>query len=152
MLRSNVPDAAINLPESERLYKRPPSHARGAPEGLTDIAAIVAPGASFALSGPSARLDPTRLPVRGDLAHIRLAGQVFVPHYVVPMAHRVNGSGTRIHAAGRSDADVLADLPSGAPFQVLDLSGGWAWGQAGEPGTDDGVIGYVPADALHAAE
>jgi hypothetical protein len=32
-------------------------------------------GASFALSGPVDKLDATRLPVRGDLAHIRLAGK-----------------------------------------------------------------------------
>jgi len=124
---------------------------RGVLEGLTDIAAITAPGASFTLSGPSVKLDPAHLPVRGDVAHIRLAGKVFVPHYVVPMAHRVNGTGTQVFKAARADADVLAELPTGSAFQVLDVAGGWAWGQAGDGALDEaGVVGYVPADALHA--
>ncbi|MBC2668291.1 SH3 domain-containing protein [Novosphingobium piscinae] len=115
---------------------------------MTDIAAITTPGVSFGLAGPSEKLDPAHLPVRGDLAHIRLAGKVFVPHYVVPMPHRVNGAGTQVFSAARTDAEVLADLPTGTPFQVLDLAGSWAWGQVG---TDEGgVVGYVPAAALHA--
>ena len=114
---------------------------------MTDIAAIIVPGVSFALSGPSVKLDPAHRPVRGDLADIRLAGKVFVPHYVVPMAHRVNGTGTQVRTAARDDAELLAELPTGSTFNVLDVAGGWAWGQVGA----DGVIGYVPADTLHAA-
>ena len=153
MLRNTGTVRAANLPESQLLYKRAASHARGVSDSLTDIAAITTPGVSFALSGPSVKLDPAHLPVRGDLAHIRLAGKVFVPHYVVPMPHQVNGNGAQIRAAGRSDADVIAELASGAPFQVLDVTGGWAWGQACAPGSDaGGVVGYVPADALVPAE
>lgn len=118
-------------------------------DGSTDLDAIIAPGASFALSGPSARLDSARLPVRGDLAHIRLAGKVFVPHYVMPMAHVVNGNGASLHVAGKTDAEVLAQLPTGTLFNVLDITGlgaaAWAWGQVGE----DGAVGYVPLAALH---
>ena len=114
---------------------------------MTDFAALTTPGTSFSLAGPSAKLDPAHLPVRGDLAHIRMAGKVFVPHYVVPMAHLVNGSGARVLRAGKADAEVLAELPTGTVFNVLDLSGGWAWGQAGE----DGVVGYVLASAIHPA-
>lgn len=150
MLRSIGAEPDVNLPERLLLYKRPASHARGATESLTDIAAITTPGMSFTLSGPSERLDPTRLPVRGDLAHIRLAGKVFVPHYVVPLPHLVNGSGAAVHSAARNDAEVLATLPTGSVFQVLDVAGTWAWGQAGSE--DGGVIGYVPVDALHVAE
>ncbi len=115
---------------------------------MNDFAAISAPGVSFALSGPSAKLDPRRLPVRGDLAHIRLAGNVFVPHYVVPMPHLVNGVGADLRAAGRADGELITHLPTGTLFNVLDLSGGWAWGQVG----DDGVVGYVPIDGIHPAE
>ena len=118
-------------------------------DGSSDLDAITAPGASFALSGPSARLDSARLPVRGDLAHIRLAGKVFVPHYVVPMAYVVNGSGAALHAAGKAEADVVAQLPTGTVFNVLDIAGtgatAWAWGQVGE----DGAVGYVQLAALH---
>lgn len=114
---------------------------------MTDIAAITAPGVSFALSGPSAKLDPLHLPVRGDVAHIKLAGKVFVPHYVVPMLHVVNGEGADLRTAGRADADCIATLATGTPFNVLDVTGGWAWGQVGE----DGLIGYVPATSLKPA-
>ena len=147
MLAGDTVNSALNLPESALLYKRPASYARGVSEGLTDFADITAPGVSFALSGPSGRLDPEHLPVRGDLAHIRLAGKVFVPHYVVPMLHLVNGTGAQLLRAGRADADVLDSLPTGTPFNVLDTAGGWAWGQVGE----DGLVGYVPIDTLKPA-
>lgn len=118
-------------------------------DGSSDFDAIIAPGVSFALAGPSAKLDSALLPVRGDLAHIRLAGKVFVPHYVVPMPHLVNGCGASVHAAGKADADVVAQLPTGTLFNVLDVTGigaaAWAWGQVGE----DGAVGYVPLAALH---
>jgi len=118
-------------------------------DGSSELDAIIAPGASFALSGPSAKLDSARLPVRGDLAHIRLAGKVFVPHYVVPVPHLVNGSGAALHVAGKADAEVMAQLSTGTLFNVLDISGvgaaAWAWGQVGE----DGAVGYVPLAALH---
>jgi hypothetical protein len=111
---------------------------------LTDFADITAPGTSFALSGPSDRLDPLHLPVRGDLAHIRLAGKVFVPHYVVPMAHAVAAGGTPLLKAGRPDAESIAQVDGGAVFNVLDAAGAWAWGQVGE----DGLVGYVALTAL----
>ena len=114
-----------------------------------DIAELTAPGRSFALLGPTVHVDAGQLPVRGDLAHIRLAGKVFVPHYVVPMAYVVNGSGAALHAAGKAEADVVAQLPTGTVFNVLDIAGtgatAWAWGQVGE----DGAVGYVPLAALH---
>lgn len=144
MLRRNGAPAAVNLPESLLLYKRPGSHASGVLDGLTDFADITAPGTSFALSGPSVKLDPEHLPVRGDVAHIRLAGQVFVPHYVVPMAHTVNRAPTPLHKAGQAQSDILAELPAGTLFHVLDVAGGWAWGQVGE----DGAVGYVAVTAL----
>lgn len=114
---------------------------------MTEFADFVAPGVSFALSGPSAKLDSAHLPVRGDLAHIRLVGKVFVPHYVVPLACAVNGSGTVLHATGRDDSAVIAELATGTAFNVLDLAGKWAWGQVGE----DGLVGYVLAETLHNA-
>ena len=136
--------ATANLPESALLYKRPPSHAHGVLNGLTEFADITTPGTSFALSGPSAKTDSARLPVRGDLAHIRLAGKVFVPHYVIPMPYLVNGAGAALLKTGRDDGEVLDQLATGTVFNVLDVAGPWAWGQVGE----DGLVGYVPAAAL----
>lgn len=97
-------------------------------------------GASFSLSGPIAKPDSARIPVRGDVAHIRLAGQVFVPHYVVPMPHRTLGDVAILAAPG---GEAIATLQAGAQFDVLDLAGGHAWGEI--PGV---VVGYIAADQL----
>ena len=103
---------------------------------------------TFTLSAPSTKVDPLRRPVRGDLAHIRCAGNVFVPHYAVPMPFVVQPSGAALHLAGNSASEVLAALAGGSAFQGLDISGGWVWGQVGGPDDEDGLVGYVPVDAL----
>ena len=114
----------------------------------TDFDLIEQPlGGELVLSGPSVRLDPLHRPVRGDLAHIALAGKVFVPHYAVPMPHVVAGEGVALRKAGNAEGEVIVDLAGGATFNVLDMAGGWAWGQQGE----DGYVGYVPLSALVAA-
>lgn len=113
---------------------------------LPDPAATVLTGRDFALMQPSEPHDPRHRPVRGDLAHIRCAGRIFVPHYAVPMPHRVMVA-TSLRLAGRDEADALDLLAAGTMFNVLDIAGGWAWGQVGE----DGLVGYVPMTALAAA-
>ena len=100
-------------------------------------------GASFALTGPSPALAPGHVPVRGDLAHIAMAGKWFVPHYAVPMPHVVRSCGAPLLKAAKGD-EVLEHLVAGALFDVLEMSGGWCWGQAGP----DGFVGYVAADKL----
>lgn len=103
----------------------------------------------LAMTGPSVTADPGCLPVRGDLAHIKLAGRCFVPHYAVPMPHVVK-PGAVLRIAGRSDGDVVMDLPAGAIFNVLEIvgngAGAWTWGQLGE----EGRVGYVALDQLEA--
>ena len=54
--------------------------------------------------------DPAHTPVRGDLAHVRLAGRYFVPHYAVPALHSVIAGGAQLLSSSRSDAEVLAAL------------------------------------------
>ena len=97
----------------------------------------------LALSGPSTVVEPGRLPVRGDLAHIKLAGRCFVPHYAVPMPHRAKADATLV-AQGRADAEVIAHLPEGTVFDVLDIAGAWTWGQV----EGDGLVGYVALASL----
>lgn len=99
----------------------------------------------LAMTGPSVKADPGCLPVRGDLAHIKLAGRYFVPHYAVPMPHTI-GDGAVLRAAGRADGEFVMDLPKGGVFNVLDIAGNWAWGQLGE----DGHVGYVALGQLEA--
>lgn len=102
-----------------------------------------APTEELALTGPSERLDSPTLPVRGDLAHIRLAGRVFVPHYAAPMPHSLTQS-AELLTSPRSDGVIRETLPPGTPFNVLDIAGDWAWGQVGE----DGYVGYLPLASL----
>ena len=98
------------------------------------------------MRGPMRITDPAHTPVRGDLADVRLAGRYFVPHYAAGMAHRV-APGAMLRKAGQPDAEPLETLDGGAPFNVLDIAGGWAWGQVG----DAGLVGYLPMVALEAA-
>jgi hypothetical protein len=91
------------------------------------------------LSGPSVTAEAGHLPVRGDLAHIKLAGRYFVPHYAVPMPRAVIPAGAVLRLAAKPDAPEMERLPPGATFDVLDIAGDWAWGQYGE----DGPVGYI---------
>lgn len=92
------------------------------------------------MTGPAARPDPLTTPVRGDLAHIRLVGQVFVPHYIVPQPHRARAQAPILKAPG---GEAHATLAEGEEFHVLDMAGGYAWGEA--PG---GPVGHVALDWL----
>ena len=101
------------------------------------------PADQLTLSGPSEKLDAGHWPVRGDLAHVRLAGRVFVPHYAVPMPHRLTAAAP-LKVAASEAAESLDTLAADTLFNVLDMAGGWAWGQVGE----DGFVGYLPLTAL----
>lgn len=105
------------------------------------------PTGPFAMTGPGATAEPGHLPVRGDLAHIKLAGLYFVPHYAVPSPYRVTADGTPLRKMASQDAEVLEELREGTVFNVLDIAGNWAWGQVGE----EGFVGYLPTDVLIAA-
>ena len=131
-----------NLPYAASAANRPIFQFSGH-ETLT-VTAI--PEGQFGLTGPAEKLDDAHWPVRGDLAHIRLAGRCFVPHYAVPMPRQVVAGGADLLAANRSDAEVRERLAGGTLFNLLDITGGWAWGQVGE----DGFVGYLPIEALEA--
>ena len=115
-------------------------------EGHESLTSDAIPTGQLGLAGPSEPLDSAHWPVRGDLAHIRLAGRVFVPHYAVPMPRKIAAGGAALVRATQEGADLLDQLPAGTLFNVLDLAGQWAWGQVG----DDGLVGYVPIAALAA--
>ena len=115
-------------------------------EGPNTLPASAIPTEQLRLSGPSEKLDAPHWPVRGDLAHIRLAGRVFVPHYAVPMERKIVPAGAKLFALNSKDSEVRQMLGGNSLFNVLDITGGWAWGQVG----DDGFVGYVPVEALSA--
>jgi len=106
------------------------------------------PDGQFMLNGPNDKADTARLPVRGDLAHIGLAGRWFVPHYAVPQPRKVAAGGAVLRAAMQDDAVQVTELEAGSVFEVLDIQGAWAWGGCGP----EGPAGYVPLDRLEGAE
>ena len=100
----------------------------------------------FALTGPQPKPEPGRTPLRGDLAHIGLAGRYFVPHYAVPQPRTVMPGGAPLMSGPGDGASELCTLLEGESFEVLEVSGGWAWGCL----SLDGPVGYVRIDRLEA--
>lgn len=98
------------------------------------------------LSGPVDRPDPRAVPLRGDVAHIGLAGRYFVPHYAVPQPRCVLPGGAPLKVDPREDAEELCVLKEGDSFEVLDVIGAWAWGCL----SLHGPVGYVHLDRIEA--
>ena len=99
----------------------------------------------FALTGRSRPLDPRTDAVRGDIADIRLADRVFAPHYAKAL-RRTLAADAPLCAGRGADAERLATLRSGEAFDLLDVTGGSAWGIA----VASGLVGYLDADVLSA--
>ncbi|WP_199743118.1 SH3 domain-containing protein [Sphingomonas ginsenosidivorax] len=81
--------------------------------------------------------------MRRDIADIRLAEQVFAPHYAVPMPTIVSAS-IPLRLERDEDSEIVATLESGDVFEVLELAGVSAWGMAVGPG----LVGYVDRTLL----
>lgn len=97
------------------------------------------------LSGHSVKLDPASHAVRGDIADLELAHEVFAPHYARALAYRAKAD-TSVCAQAGTGGEPRAVLKAGETFGVLDISGGYAWGK-----TADGIPGYVVMTALSQA-
>ncbi|HWK40341.1 MAG TPA: SH3 domain-containing protein [Croceibacterium sp.] len=102
------------------------------------------PQGPFALAGPAPKADPRALPLRGDLAHIALAGSYFVPHYAVPQPRAVMPGGAPLMTGTGEGESEIVTLMEGDSFEVLDVTGGWAWGCL----SLHGPVGYVRVDRL----
>lgn len=98
----------------------------------------------YTLSGPEQRPDASRLPIRGDLAHIAFAGRYFVPHYVVPQPRAVMPGGASLLSAPQDGADEICRIEEGESFEVLEIAAAWAWGCL----TPEGPTGYVHIEHL----
>lgn len=106
---------------------------------------MTAPGhGPYVLSGPVPRADPRQVPMRGDLAHVALAGRYFVPHYAVPQPRSVMPGGARLLSAPGEAGEEMCSLMEGDSFEVLDVTGNWAWGCL----SLDGPVGYIAIDRL----
>lgn len=110
---------------------------------VTESIAISTQG-PFALSGPVERPEPGSIPLRGDIAHIGLAGRYFVPHYAVPQPRSVMPGGAPLLSSPDERGVEQCTLMEGDSFEVLDISGGWAWGCL----SLTGPVGYVRIDRL----
>lgn len=97
----------------------------------------------FALTGRSVTLDPRTHAVRPDIADVRLAEQVFAPHYASAL-RRTLSRAQSLRETKASDAATVTELAQGAAFDVLEIAGGNAWGIA----PDAGLVGYIDASAL----
>lgn len=98
----------------------------------------------FTLQAAVPKGDVSALPLRGDLAHIGLAGRFFVPHYAVPQPRMVMPGGAVLRAVMDPLAPELCTLMEGDSFEVLDIIGDWAWGCL----SLEGPSGYVHVSHL----
>ncbi len=96
------------------------------------------------LKGPVDKPAPGTLPLRGDLAHIALAGRFLAAHYVVPTIRSVGNDPVTLKLAMRDDADQGATIEAGQEIELLDCAGNWAWITCGP----DGPSGYARLTAL----
>ena len=99
-----------------------------------DTTEYAVPEGVLGLKGPVDKPAPGTLPLRGDLAHMALAGTHLAAHYVIPHVHTVAEAGAGLRITPREDAEVFTTLAPGSRFELLDVAGEWAWGCPGPQG------------------
>ncbi len=102
------------------------------------------PAGVLGLMGPVAKPAAGTLPLRGDLAHIALAGQHLAAHYVIPFERTIGAMGADVLENTRDDSPILHHFDAGTRIEVLDVAGDWIWGCLGP----DGPSGYMKASCL----
>lgn len=68
---------------------------------------------------------------------------VIASHYARPVCRHLQTSADLRDSPGL-DGKVIANIPPGSQFELLDDTLGWAWGYAG----DDRRVGYVESQAI----
>jgi len=116
----------------------------GSPARSTTGDAYRVPSGVLGLKGPVERPAPGTLPLRGDLAHIALAGQHLAAHYVIPEIRTLGPGGAGLRLLPREDSDIFHRLAGNSRFEVLDRAGDWVWGCTGP----DGPSGYCRAGEI----
>lgn len=102
------------------------------------------PDGVLGLKGPVAKPAPGTLPLRGDLAHMALAGTHLAAHYVIPQIRTVGSGGVDVMANTRDDSPIVTHFEPGTRIEVLDVAGAWIWGCLGPQGPS----GYMKAHCL----
>ena len=90
------------------------------------------------------KLDRRLTPAREDLAAASLRDEVEAPRYVDPTPFRVIHGETGLYRRPDPEKPFDTMLLLGERFDVFEIAGGWAWGQA----VLDGYVGYVLARSL----
>jgi hypothetical protein len=101
---------------------------------VRDQVEYVVPRTGLGLKGPVEKPAPGALPLRGDLAHIALAGTHLAAHYVIPQIRIAGVEGVGLRLSPRTDSEVFARLVPGSRFELLDVAGDWVWGCSGPGG------------------
>jgi len=102
------------------------------------------PSGGLGLKGPVEKPAPGTLPLRGDLAHIALAGVHLAAHYVIPFERVIGADGVDVMENTRDDSPIVTRFEPGTRIEVLDIAGDWVWGCLGP----EGPSGYMKARAL----
>lgn len=102
------------------------------------------PTGPLRLAGPLARPEPGTVPLRGDLAHIALAGTHLAAHYVIPHVRKIGPQEALLYLASRDDSEEVMRLAAGTEVEVLDVAGEWNWVCLGPQGPS----GYIKANCL----
>ncbi len=102
------------------------------------------PDGVLGLTGPVHKPAPGTLPLRGDLAHIALAGVHLAAHYVIPHVRTVGADGVDVMENTRDDSPIITHFAPGTEIEVLDVAGDWIWGCLGPKGPS----GYMKAHCL----
>lgn len=102
--------------------------------GLSDTHEYRVPTGDLGLKGPVQKPAPGTLALRGDLAHIALAGVHLAAHYVIPYTCTVGQGGVDVMENTRDDSPVVTRFDAGTTIEVLDVAGGWIWGCLGPQG------------------
>ena len=102
--------------------------------GTSDQPDYAVPEGVLGLKGPVDKPAPGTLPLRGDLAHIALAGSHLAAHYVIPHVRTVGAAGAQLRLNPRSDGEVFTTLAPDSRFELLDVAGEWVWGCPGPQG------------------
>jgi cell wall-associated NlpC family hydrolase len=88
--------------------------------------------------------DPRLTLARPDLAAAALEGRIRADRFAETTRMRLIIPAAAVRTAPRFDAEQVDQLLFGESFQVIDVTDGFAWGQADR----DGYVGWVEAAAL----
>ena len=114
----------------------------------SELTGYQVPDGVLGLVGPVEKPAPGTLPLRGDLAHIALAGKHLAAHYVIPQPRVIGAAGATLRLNPLDGAEDHHHMTAGTKVELLDIAGEWAWVCVG-PG---GPSGYCKAADLAAKD